>query len=75
MRNLGGAIGIALCATILNDRTNLHFMRLAEHLNGVNEAMLQWQGPGQAISRSLATRWQARQQLCASCGSSPIARP
>lgn len=44
MRNLGGAIGIALCATILNDRTNLHFMRLAEHLNGVNEAMLQWQG-------------------------------
>jgi len=25
MRNLGGAIGIAVCATILNDRTNLHF--------------------------------------------------
>jgi len=39
MRNLGGAIGIALCATILNDRTNLHFLRLAEHLNGGNEAM------------------------------------
>ena len=30
MRNLGGAIGIAVCATILNDRTNLHFLRLAE---------------------------------------------
>lgn len=43
MRNLGGAIGIALCATILNDRANLHFMRLAEHLNASNEAMLQWQ--------------------------------
>lgn len=39
MRNLGGAIGIASCATILNDRTNLHFQRLAEHLNYSNEAM------------------------------------
>ncbi|WP_442026844.1 DHA2 family efflux MFS transporter permease subunit [Pseudoduganella sp. RAF53_2] len=39
MRNLGGAIGIAVCATILNDRTNQHFMRLAEHLNTSNEAM------------------------------------
>ena len=43
MRNLGGAIGIAACATILNDRTNLHFLRLAEHTNtdalgGVGEA-------------------------------------
>ena len=32
MRNLGGAIGIAACGTILNDRANLHFLRLAEHL-------------------------------------------
>jgi len=39
MRNLGGAIGIAICATILNDRTNLHFLRLAEHLNSTNTAM------------------------------------
>ena len=39
MRNLGGAIGIAACATILNDRTNLHFLRLAEHLNSANVAM------------------------------------
>ncbi|HME25293.1 MAG TPA: DHA2 family efflux MFS transporter permease subunit [Acetobacteraceae bacterium] len=42
MRNLGGAIGIAVCGTILNDRTNLHFERLAEHLNGANPAMLQF---------------------------------
>lgn len=41
MRNLGGAIGIAACATILNDRTNLHFLRLAEHLNATNTSMLQ----------------------------------
>jgi DHA2 family multidrug resistance protein len=39
MRNLGGAIGIAVCATILNNRTNVHFLHLAEHLNSTNEAM------------------------------------
>jgi MFS transporter, DHA2 family, multidrug resistance protein len=39
MRNLGGAIGIAGCGTILNDRANLHFLRLAEHLNSTNAAM------------------------------------
>jgi DHA2 family multidrug resistance protein len=42
MRNLGGAIGIAACATILNDRTNLHFTRMAEHLNTTNESMNHW---------------------------------
>src|SRR5579859_3463625 len=41
MRNLGGAIGIAVCATILNDRANLHFLRLAEHLNSTNFSMQQ----------------------------------
>jgi DHA2 family multidrug resistance protein len=39
MRNLGGAIGIAWCATLLNDRTNMHFFRLAEYLTAPNEAM------------------------------------
>ncbi len=38
MRNLGGAIGIAVCGTILNDRSNVHFLHLAEHLNGSNES-------------------------------------
>ncbi|MFK3798831.1 DHA2 family efflux MFS transporter permease subunit [Pseudomonas sp. NPDC088444] len=42
MRNLGGAIGIAACATLLNDRTNQHFTHLAEHLNVSNEAMNIW---------------------------------
>jgi DHA2 family multidrug resistance protein len=42
MRNLGGAIGIAVCGTILNDRGNLHFLRLAEHLNTTNAAMTAW---------------------------------
>ena len=36
MRNLGGAIGIAVCGTILNDRSNVHFLHLAERLNGSN---------------------------------------
>lgn len=40
MRNLGGAIGIAACGTILNNRTNLHFLRLAEHLNGTHPVVL-----------------------------------
>nr|WP_321986867.1 hypothetical protein [uncultured Lichenicoccus sp.] len=32
MRDLGGATSIAACGTILIDRTNLHLLRLAEHL-------------------------------------------
>ncbi|HTR40003.1 MAG TPA: DHA2 family efflux MFS transporter permease subunit [Pseudomonadales bacterium] len=44
MRNLGGAIGIAVCATILNDRTNLHFLHLAENLNATNAPMRQMLG-------------------------------
>jgi DHA2 family multidrug resistance protein len=40
MRNLGGAIGIAGCGTILNDRANLHFLRLADHLNSAHPAMV-----------------------------------
>ncbi len=39
MRNLGGSIGIAICGTLLNDRTNLHFLRLTEHLNATNAPM------------------------------------
>jgi DHA2 family multidrug resistance protein len=42
MRNLGGAMGIAACATILTNRTNLHFYRLAEHLTPANDAVNAW---------------------------------
>ena len=42
MRNLGGAIGIAVSATIVNDRTNLHFQRMAEHLNFSNTELAGW---------------------------------
>lgn len=62
MRNLGGAIGIAACATILNDRTNLHFLRLAEHLNASNEALNNWLAPslgasGQYSEQALRQLW------------------
>lgn len=39
MRNLGGAVGIAVCSAILNARTNFHFLMLASHLTPANEAM------------------------------------
>jgi DHA2 family multidrug resistance protein len=46
MRNLGGAIGIAVSSTMLNDRLNLHYERLDEHVTAgrpVIEALLQQQ--------------------------------
>ena len=39
MRNLGGAVGIAVSAAIINDQTNFHFQRIASHLNPANGAM------------------------------------
>ena len=39
MRNLGGAVGIAISAAIINDQTNLHFLRIASHLTPANGAM------------------------------------
>ena len=39
MRNLGGAVGIAVSAAIINDRTNLHFQTIATHLTLANGAM------------------------------------
>src|SRR6202023_827974 len=32
MRNLGGAVGIAVCGAILNGQTNFHFNIIASHL-------------------------------------------
>ena len=69
MRNLGGAIGIAACATILNDRTNLHFLRLAEHLNATNISM----GNATPVSANFAaakpaTLSMAKRQRCINSG-------
>jgi len=39
MRNLGGAVGIAVCGAILNDQTNFYFQRIASNLTPANQAM------------------------------------
>jgi MFS transporter, DHA2 family, multidrug resistance protein len=39
MRNLGGAVGIAASAAIINDKTNLHFQHIAAHLTPANLPM------------------------------------
>jgi DHA2 family multidrug resistance protein len=39
MRNLGGAVGIAVSGAILNARTNFHFDMIAAHLTPANGAM------------------------------------
>jgi MFS transporter, DHA2 family, multidrug resistance protein len=54
MRNLGGAIGIAVCGTILNDRSNVHFLHLAEHLNSSNPAA---QALLSGVAAADASRW------------------
>jgi MFS transporter, DHA2 family, multidrug resistance protein len=54
MRNLGGAIGIAVCGTILNDRSNVHFLHLAERLTSSNVSA---QGLLAQVTAADATRW------------------
>jgi DHA2 family multidrug resistance protein len=39
MRNLGGAVGIAVSAALINDRTNLHFLHIASRLTPGNVPM------------------------------------
>jgi DHA2 family multidrug resistance protein len=39
MRNLGGAVGIAVSAAIINDQTNFHFQMIASRLTPANGAM------------------------------------
>jgi DHA2 family multidrug resistance protein len=44
MRNLGGAVGIAVSAAIINNATNLHFLRIASHLTSANAPMERFVG-------------------------------
>ena len=39
MRNLGGAVGIAVCSAILNAQTNFHFNMIASHLTPASGPM------------------------------------
>jgi DHA2 family multidrug resistance protein len=52
MRNLGGAVGIALGGAILNDRTNFHFLAIASNLTPANGAMAR-------LAASMAERYGA----------------
>jgi DHA2 family multidrug resistance protein len=65
MRSLGGAVGIAVCGIILNDRTNLHFLRIAERLTSANTELNNWlhaiaaryaQASGDAIAQIAALK-------------------
>ena len=70
MRNLGGAIGIAVSSTMLNDRLNLHYERLDEHLNAgrpVVESMLAEAGRAFRGDRR-------RRAECGQRGTRPVAR-
>jgi MFS transporter, DHA2 family, multidrug resistance protein len=42
MRNMGGAVGIAVCGAILNSRTNAHFNDIASNLTPSHHAVSQY---------------------------------
>jgi DHA2 family multidrug resistance protein len=42
MRNLGGAVGIAVSGAIINARTNFHFVAIASNLTPANSAMTRY---------------------------------
>jgi DHA2 family multidrug resistance protein len=54
MRNLGGAIGIACVNTWLNSRTNLHWLRICEHLQLARSEVGAWLGEVTARLQNLA---------------------
>ena len=71
MRNLGGAIGIAACGTILNDRANLHFLRLAERLTPARAdvaGLLDGTAARYATACSAATRRTGTRPRWSGCG-------
>jgi MFS transporter, DHA2 family, multidrug resistance protein len=75
MRNLGGAVGIAICGAILNSRTNFHFDAIASNLTPANGAMTRLVNESlSATPRSQETRKPDTRRRSSSCGSSRIAR-
>ncbi len=64
MRNLGGAVGIAVSAAIINDQTNLHFQHIASHLTPANLPMQQLVQGLTATLRRAAGRTGARTSGC-----------
>ena len=75
MRNLGGAVGIAVCGAILNNRTNFHFHAIASNLTPANGAMTRLVNEvASAMPRSRAASKRAIRRRSSSSGLSPIAR-
>ena len=62
-RNLGGAVGIAVCGAILNARTNFHFDSIASHLTPAN-------GPMQRLISEVGHRYGANPGSSADAGHS-----
>jgi DHA2 family multidrug resistance protein len=42
MRNLGGAVGLAVLNTIISDQKQLHWNRIAQQVNAGRDSVLQW---------------------------------
>jgi DHA2 family multidrug resistance protein len=59
-RNLGGAVGLALITTLLNDRTDLHILRLHEAVGWGREAAVERL---QAMTQALAPEMGSDSQL------------
>ena len=53
MRNLGGAVGIAICGAVLNDQTNAHFLDIASTLTPANAALRSFMGTSTSHLASL----------------------
>ncbi len=58
MRNLGGAVGIAVAAAIINDQTNLHFDHIASRMTEAS-------GPTSRLLASMASRYGAQPSVAA----------
>jgi DHA2 family multidrug resistance protein len=52
MRNLGGAVGIAVSAAVVNDQTNFHFLQIASRLTPAN-------GPMERLVQGITERYGA----------------
>lgn len=63
MRNLGGSIGTAICATLVTQREQFHSFRITENLSNSNPYLRSWmEQTAKTLHHTGATVWQAKQQ-------------
>jgi hypothetical protein len=77
MRNLGGAVGIAVSGAIFNANTNFHFVAIASNLTPANGAMtrfvdgmVEWSATARFPAAPMRVMW----PRSSPCGSSPTAK-